>query len=227
LHLGNGIRAGRVDDLVRAECFGEGELVVGNIDGDYMHTHRLGILHGHVAEPPDSGNSHPAARLYFGLLQSLVNRHPGTQDRGRWPVIQGIRQLADVVCIGTDEFRIPAIDRIAGHLLAFAQGFPTAYAMLAMATGRMQPGHADAVAFFHMIDAGPDRCHFTDPLVPRNERRRWFDRPIAIGSMEIGMTDAGRVYPYQNLAWPNFRHRDFAHIQRLAKRGYDGGFHRL
>jgi uncharacterized protein len=53
---------------------------------DYMRdvqSHRLGVLHGQMAEPAKSRDRDPLPRLRFRLFDALVGRDAGAKDRGK------------------------------------------------------------------------------------------------------------------------------------------------
>jgi hypothetical protein len=64
--------------------------------------------------------------------------------------------------------------------------------MHAVAAGGVEPGHADPVALLDVLDALADRRDIADALMPRNEGRG-LDRPVALGRVQIGVTDARRL----------------------------------
>src|SRR6185436_11878905 len=113
-----------------------------------------------------------------------------------------------------------AIDGVAGHLLAVAQGFPAGDAVFAVAAGRVQPGHADTVAFLDPADPSADLGDIADAFVARDERQAGLDRPVADRGMQVGMTDAGGDDLDQHLAA-----RDFWDGDGLPEGVDDGRFH--
>ena len=98
--------------------------------------------------------------------------------------------MPDVAGIGQHVFGVATIDAVTRHLLAIAQGLPSGHAVLAISAGGVQPWNADAIPFLHVFHAGAHGADETDTFVTGNERRFRFDRPIAIGGMQVGMSNA-------------------------------------
>src|SRR5271157_1851222 len=46
-----------------------------------VHAHGLGVLDSQLAQPAHAGDRDPLARPHLRLLDALVGRHPGAQDR--------------------------------------------------------------------------------------------------------------------------------------------------
>src|SRR5213075_1427530 len=103
--------------------------------------------------------------------------------------VQAVRQVAHVVRISKGVFREAAIDGIARVLLRIAQSFPGREAMLAMTACRVQPGHADSVAFLHCGYAPANGGDSPNAFMTGNERRGGLDRPVAIYGMQVRVAD--------------------------------------
>jgi hypothetical protein len=56
----------------------------------------------------------------------------------------------------------------------------------------MQPRDADSISFLYVSDTRAQRHHDTSTFMPRDKWRSRFDRPIAIGGVQVGVTYAGR-----------------------------------
>ncbi|MNF91961.1 hypothetical protein D3C84_745850 [compost metagenome] len=216
-----------VDGEAGAEPPGEFELGVIDVHGGDVQTHGPGVLHGHVAEAADAGNRHPLARAGVGHLQALVDGHPGAEDRGDLDEADAGRQMADVLGLGQGVLSEAAVHRVAGVALRVAEGFPAAQAVFAVAAGRVQPGNADPVAFLDVGDPGAHGDHVADAFVAGNEGRLGLDRPVALGSVQVGVADAAGGDLHQQLSGTGGGHRDFADLQRFAERGDNSRFHRL
>ncbi|MNV48683.1 hypothetical protein D3C71_1406020 [compost metagenome] len=184
------IGVARVDGDGRAQALGEPELAVVDIHRRHVQPHRLGVLHGHVAQATDAGNHHPVAGLGVGDLQALVHSDARAQDRRDIDEAHFLGQMADVIGIGQRVFRETTVHRIAAVLLRFAQRFPAAQTVLAIAAGRVQPRNADAVAFLDVGDAGTYRDHMANAFVAGNEWRIGLDRPVALHRVQIGVAHA-------------------------------------
>ena len=85
-----------VDGQVRAEPLRQIELRLIDVERGDVEAHRLGILHGDVAEPADARNRDPFAGARFGFLEALVGRHSGAQDRRDLLEVGAGVQVADV-----------------------------------------------------------------------------------------------------------------------------------
>ena len=69
-----------------------------------------------------------------------------------------------------------------------------------MTARRVEPGHADAVAFFDDRDARADGGDKSDGLMTRNERQLGLQRPVAMRGMKIGVAHAAGLGLDQDLA---------------------------
>ena len=74
--------------------------------------------------------------------------------------------------------------------------------MLAVATGGVEPGHANPVAFLDVLDAGTDARDEADTFVTRNEGRIRLHRPVAFGGMQIRVAHSRCLDPDLNLPEP-------------------------
>jgi hypothetical protein len=86
-----------------------------------------------------------------------------------------------------------------------------------MATGRIEPGHADPVALLHEGHARSDRSNEADSLVARNEGQRGLHRPVAPRGMEIRVAHAAGLGFHQDLARPWHGDVPFPEHQRLPE----------
>ena len=220
-------RVGRqgIDGHRRAQLARQCQLGIVHVDRRHLQAHRARVLHGHVTEPTDAGDHDPLAGLRVGDLEPLVDRDARAQHRRRRDEVQSVRQMADIGRVGQGVLGEAAVDRVAGVALALAQRLPAAEAVRAGTAGRVQPRNADPIALTHVRDAGADRDHVPDALVPRNERRRRLDRPVAFDGMQIGVTDAARGDLDQDVAGAGTRNRHLLDREGLAECAHDGGFH--
>jgi len=97
--------------------------------------------------------------------------------------------------------------------------------MLAVAAGRVEPGHPDTVALLYDRYPRADGGDQTDPLVAGNERRHRLHRPVAVGGMKIGVADATGLGLDQNLTGTRSGNVEIAERQGLAELLDDGGVH--
>ena len=56
-------------------------------------------------------------------------------------------------------------------------------------------------------------------------RRRRFHGPVALGGMDVGVTQTAGLDTDQDLAWPWLGHRDLSHRQWTAELGHDCCLH--
>jgi hypothetical protein len=98
--------------------------------------------------------------------------------------------------------------------------------MVACTTRAVEPRHSDAVALFESGDASSERCDVADALVTGNEGQSGFDRPIAVGRVQIGVTDAARYDLNQNLSSARRGNGDLLDRERPAEITNDRGSHR-
>ena len=97
--------------------------------------------------------------------------------------------------------------------------------MLAMTASRVEPGHADAVAFFDDLDARADRGDTADGLMTRDERQLGLQRPVAGRGMKVGVAHAAGLGLDQDLAGAGCRDIDLPDHQRLAEMLDERGLH--
>jgi hypothetical protein len=112
-------------------------------------------------------------------------------------------------------------------MLGVAKAVPTGHAKLAATACIVQPGDVCVITFFEANYARAARRDDPRPFVPRDKRRRGFHWPIAIGGMEICMTDAARDDLNQNLARPGDWDGNFLNTQRLSEGVHHAGSHRF
>ena len=94
-----------------------------------------------------------------------------------------------------------------------------------MAAGRVEPRHADAVAFLHDRHARSDGGDAPDAFMAGNERERGLHRPVAVCGVEIGVADAAGLGLDQDLAGAGRGNVPLPQDQRLSELFDDGGVH--
>lgn len=216
-----------VDRLHRTEPAGEVEFGVVDVDGDHLHPHGHRILYRHMAETADAGDDDRIAGPGIGHLQALVDRHARAQHRRDFVEADIVRQVADIIGVGQHVVGEPAIDRIAGVQLAFAQRLPSTEAVRAVTASGVEPRHADPVAFLHVGHAlahSGDKAH---AFVARDKGRLGLYRPVAFCGVEVGVTHTGGLNGNLDHAGLDLGNRNFLDPQWLAKGAHDGGFHGL
>ena len=97
--------------------------------------------------------------------------------------------------------------------------------MLAMAAGRVEPRHADAVALLDDGDASAQRDDTADRFVAGDERDFGLDGPVAGGGVEIRVADAAGFGLDQDLTGTGGRNIELAEHEGFAELFDDGGVH--
>ena len=85
--------------------------------------------------------------------------------------------------------------------------------------------HADAVALFHRCHARAQSNDDADGLVTRDEGQGGLERPIALGGVQVGVTDAAGLGLDQDLARAGGRDIPFLDLQRFLERRDHGALH--
>src|SRR5258705_7261677 len=86
-----------------------------------------------------------------------------------------------------------------------------------MPASTMQPGNADAVAFFEMLYPRAKRRNYAGALVTGNERRRWLNGPITVGGVQVRVANSACFDLDEGLTFLGFRECQFIDDQRLPK----------
>jgi hypothetical protein len=231
--------AGQLDDLRHSigrlrihgrlgpQYTGKRQLFLGHIEGCDMQAHRLGVLDGNVAQPANAGDRDPLAGFRFGLLDALVCRDAGAEDRRHCREIRIARQPPDIGRGSDHIFGEAAIDTIACIVLRLAQTIPPRHAILAPTAGIVQPSDTDRVSLFQSGDPGADRRNDTRTFMTGDKGKRGLDRPIAVGRVEVSVAHAGRDDLDQNLAPSRRRDRHLLDLQGLAECVHHRRFHHL
>lgn len=84
-------------------------------------------------------------------------------------------------------------------------------------TADMPDYQEDALTVLRAGDPLADAGHDAHALVPRDERDRRGDRPVAVGGMDVGMAQAGCLHPDDDLAGSGHGYRPVLDDQRLAE----------
>ena len=83
-----------------------------------------------------------------------------------------------------------AVHRVVHVLLLEAERLPPGDAVLADAAGVAEPRHRDAVAREDLGDSRANGLDDADALVPGREGRDRLDRPVAVGGVDVRVTQA-------------------------------------
>ena len=220
-HLLGTVRVPGAEGRRGAELAREGQLVVGEVDGDDLarpggdgtqqraqadaaqadHRHRGAGLHPCGVDHRAHAGEHGAAeqrRLVerqLGVdLDQRVARHRGVLGKaGDAQVMLHRRAVGPVQPARAREQRACAVRGRA----RLAQGRPALGAGAAMAAGRHE--HADhMIAAGEVGDARPDLLDDAGRLVPERHRQR--ARPVAVDHRQVGMAQARGLDPDQHLA---------------------------
>ncbi len=227
LQLGRGIRRLCIKGEVGSELLSQGELRVVDVDSADQQAHRLRVLDGKMPQTTAAGDGKPLAGLRLGLLDAFVGGNSGTDQRSRFHRGQPLGDVGYIVRVGEDVLGEAAILGIASESCIRAYGLPSSEAILAVAAGRVEPGHAHTVAFFYDGDAGAHRSDNPDRLMAWNEGWGGLERPIAVRRMDVCMADTAGFSLDDDLTRPRSGHVPLAQHQRLAELFDDRRVHRL
>ena len=194
-----------------------GQLAVIDVDRADEQSHGLGILDRQMPESACSGDGDPFAGLRPGLLDPLVSRDAGADQRGCIHRGEAGRHMGDVVWICEEVLGKAAVPGIAAELGLGAHRLPPCQAILAMTTRRVEPGHSDPVALLYDRYARSDGDDQPDGLMARNEWERGLDRPVAMRGMEIGVAYTAGLGFDEDLARPGRRDVPFLKQQGFSK----------
>src|SRR5471032_944848 len=225
LDAGDRVFVPGVDHHVRAQAFGVGELAVVDVDRAHVQAHGLGVLDTQMTQASYARNDDPFTRTGLRFLDALVRRDAGADQRGRIPGGQMRRYVRYVVRVREDVLGEATVFRVAAELSFRTHRFARREAIFAMSTGGIEPGHTNAVPFFHGRDTRADGGDYADTLMARDERQRGLQRPVPVCRMQIGMTDATGLGLDQHLPCSWRWNVDFLQHQRLAERFDNSSLH--
>ena len=129
----------------------------------------------------------------------------------------------DVAGVGGGVLAEAAVDRVAHVLLLEAERLPAGDAVVADAAGVAEPRHRDAVAEGDLGHARAELDDDADALVAGDERRRGLHGPVAVGGVDVGVAEPGRLDPDAHLTELEAEDRHLLDGQRLAEGVHDGG----
>ena len=139
---------------------------------------------------------------------------PGAEPGCDLGVVAGLAQRKAKARIGNRMGRVAAVARIAGEHRRIAQVLGAAAAIGTDATGRAQPGHADALSDRKSAHACPNSCHAADDLVARHDRQLGM-RELAVNHMQIRAADPASRDLDHDFARAGRWNRPLAHDERL------------
>ena len=152
-----------------------------------------------------------------GFAIGTITDQPRAKQRRNLDIIVTVRQMKTESCIGDSEFRITAIDGVAGETRSIAQIFPVRSTIGAFAIGPAKPRNADTVANFEFrIYFFSDLFDIANNLVTWYERQFWI-RQFAIDHVKIGPAHRARNDSHKQLSLgrPWFLH--VAELERLPR----------
>jgi hypothetical protein len=86
-----------------------------------------------------------------------------------------------------------------------------------MSTRAVQPRDADTITFFQVRNAAAKRNYDASAFMSGDKRKSWFDGPITLGRVKVGVADTTCDNLNQSLPGPRLRDRNFSKLQRLSE----------
>lgn len=83
-----------------------------------------------------------------------------------------------------------------------------------------QPRDGHPIAAGRVRDTLAEQLHDADSLVPRNERQRRLDRPVAARGVDVGVAQSAGLDPVEDFPAGGLRHGPVHDLQRPAVRGH-------
>src|SRR6187402_534653 len=109
-----------------------------------------------MSQTSDTRYDDPFSRPGLRLLDALVRRDAGADERSRIPGGQCRRYVRNVIRIGNNVLGEAAVLRVSAELRLRTYGFARSEAILTVSAGRIKPGHAHPVPFSNRRHARPD-----------------------------------------------------------------------
>ena len=128
----------------------------------------------------------------------------GAEQRRGFGVAVFLRQMEAVAPVGDDVVGIAAVDIAAGEMRRVAEILHARQAVVAMAAGPAEPGHADARADGEVADAFAQRLDAADDLVTGHDRIARL-RQFAIGDVQVRAAHATGKNTNQDLTGTGLR----------------------
>jgi hypothetical protein len=192
----------RVQGGGRAKSPGTGQFFVGDINGSNDRSESLADLHSQVTEAADTENRQTLSGSDVGMPQGTIDRNSRTEERRSVDTGKSVGDLQSMTRGSLDEFCVSSVHAHPGNLLFDAEILIAFTAELAFAAGPVYPGNANSVADFEVIDGVAFLYHAAGDFVPQDQGLLGDGndlRPIAIGHVQIRMTDATRFHFDQHL----------------------------
>ena len=187
------------------------------VDRDDAPAGDRGVLDRQMAEAADAEDGDEVGRAGAGDLDRLVGRDAGAGQRRRVEGVDAFGHLDDVAGVRGGVLAEPAVDRVAHVLLLEAEGLPAGDAVVADAAGVAEPRHRDAVADGDLGHARAELDDDADALMARDERRRGLHGPVAMGGVDVGVAESGRLHPDAHLPELEAQDGDLLDGQRLVE----------
>ena len=176
-----------------------------------------------MAEAADADDGDALSRLGIGPAQPRPDGVTGAEDRRRLLVGNSLRQQHRRVGEGQHVLGVTARHLRAGADLFGAEHRPAALAPFAAAAGELDPRHADAVADAARGHARADAGDLSDGLMAKGARKR--PGQLAARLMHVGVAQAARVNPDENLPRPRLRGRHVVDFPARMRRRNNCGLH--
>jgi hypothetical protein len=174
-----------------------------------------------VAETSDAEDRDPLAGHDPGHLDRLVRRDSGAGQRCGVEGGHRVRDLDHVGRVGHGVLGERAVDGVAAVALLLTQGLPATHAVVAVPAGVAEPRDRDPVAELPVGDTLAQRGDHAHALVSRHERRGRLHRPVAVGGVDVGVTQAAGLHPHQHLARTGLGNRTLLDLQGRIESGDD------
>src|SRR5262249_22924806 len=126
-----------------------------------------------------------------------------------------IRQLEGVSTVCDRILGVAAVDLVAGESSIRTQILTSAAAVPTDAVRVAKPRDPDSIADGMITHLGANALHAADNLMPGHDRNLWIGQ-LAIDNVEIGATDAARLYLHENLGRAGRRDLSIDSLQRAS-----------
>src|SRR5208337_1835791 len=165
-------------------------------------------LNGQVAESAHAEYRQSLPGSNLCPFEGAMHSNSRTKQRRRLLGGKRVRNLHYMAGWSLGKFRIPAIDHDARDALTHAQILVAFLAKLTFPACPLDPGHSHPFANVHTLDSRASLHHPAYDLVPQNQRFLYNAgqlRPVALGHVQIGMTDTANLYLDQHFVHAGLR----------------------
>ena len=123
-----------------------------------------------------------------------------------------------MLCAGDGVLGEPAVDGVAAVVLLLAQRLAAVDAVAALAAGVSEPGDRDAFSDRPVGDARAELLDDADSFVAGHERQAGLDGPVAVGGVDVGVTQTARLQVDQHLTGCRLGDLTLLDLERSAER---------